>query len=120
LENALRSEEKYRELVENANSIILRMDSTGKITFFNDYASRFLGFPHDEIIGRNVIGTIMPTTDSAGRDLANMIRDIGAHRELYRNNENENICMNGTRVWVAWTTTPILDDQDAICVHHSR
>jgi two-component system cell cycle sensor histidine kinase/response regulator CckA len=112
LENALReSEEKYRELVENANSIILRMDSTGKITFFNDYASRFLGFSHDEIIGRNVIGTIMPPIDSAGKDLTNMIRDIGAHRELYRNNENENICKNGTRVWVAWTNTPILDDQ---------
>jgi PAS domain S-box-containing protein len=112
VEEALReSEEQYRELVENANSIILRMDTTGNITFFNDYASRFLGFPHDEIIGQNVIGTIMPLTDSAGRDLANMIRDIGVHRELYRNNENENICRNGTRVWVAWTTTPILDDQ---------
>ena len=112
LEEALReSEGKYRELVKNANSIILRMDTTGKITFFNVYASRFFGFSHDEIIGRNVIGTIVPPTDSAGKDLTKMIRDIGVYREFYKNNENENICRNGTRVWVAWTNTPILDDR---------
>ncbi len=61
------SEEKYRELVENANSIILRMDTTGTITFFNEYASRFLGFARDEIIGHNVVGTIVPPTDSGGQ-----------------------------------------------------
>jgi PAS domain S-box-containing protein len=43
-EEALRcSEEKYRELVENANSIILRMDTTGIVTFFNEFAQKFFG-----------------------------------------------------------------------------
>ncbi len=112
LESALReSEEKYRTLVENANSIILRMDTIGTITFFNDYASQFLGFSREEIIGRNVIGTIVPPTDSAGKDLSKMILDIAVRREFYRNNENENMCKNGARVWVAWTNTPVLDDQ---------
>jgi PAS domain S-box-containing protein len=109
---ALRSsEEKYRELVENANSIILRRDATGRITFFNEYASRFLGFSRDEIIGRNVVGTIVPLSDSAGKDLAQMILNISVHPEQYKSNENENICKDGTRVWVAWTNKPILDDQ---------
>jgi two-component system cell cycle sensor histidine kinase/response regulator CckA len=111
-EEALRaSEEKYRELVENANSIILRMDTKGMITFFNEYASRFLGFSREEIIGRNVVGTIVPSTDSVGNDLAQMILSIGAHPEQYRSNENENMCKDGKRVWVAWTNKPILDDQ---------
>jgi two-component system, cell cycle sensor histidine kinase and response regulator CckA len=111
-EEALReSERKYRELVETANSIILRMDSNGIVTFFNEYASQFFGFSHDEIIGRNVVGTIVPPTDSAGKDLAQMILDIGVHPELYKSNENENMCKDGTRVWAAWTNKPILDDQ---------
>jgi PAS domain S-box-containing protein len=104
------SEKKYRELVENANSIILRMDAIGMVTFFNEYASQFLGFSQDEIIGRNVVGTIVPSTDSAGKDLAEMILDIGVHPERYTSNENENMCKDGTRVWVAWTNKPILDD----------
>ena len=54
------SERKYRELVEHANSIILRRDISGRVTFFNEYASRFLGFAQDEIIGRNVVGTSCP------------------------------------------------------------
>ena len=37
-ENLKESEERYRELVENANSIILRMDRNGRISFFNEYA----------------------------------------------------------------------------------
>ncbi|HVO67931.1 MAG TPA: PAS domain S-box protein [Syntrophales bacterium] len=110
-EEALReSERKYRELVENANSIILRMDTTGTVTFFNEYASQFLGFSQDEIIGRNVVGTIVPPTDSAGKDLAQMILDIGVNPEQYKNNENENMCKDGKRDWVAWTNKPILDN----------
>jgi two-component system cell cycle sensor histidine kinase/response regulator CckA len=120
-EGALRaSEEKYRELVENANSIILRMDIMGTITFFNEYASRFLGFSRDEIVGCNVVGTIVPSTDSAGNNLALMIHNIGAHPDQYKNNENENMCKDGKRVWVAWTNKPIFDDQgkciEVLCI----
>jgi len=109
-EEALRkSEAKYRELVENANSIILRRDPEGRITFFNEFAQRFFGFREEEILGRNVVGTIVPEKESSGRDLAQMIRDISRHPERYATNENENVLRNGERVWVAWTNKPILD-----------
>lgn len=104
------SEEKYRELVESSNSIILRMDNVGKITFFNEYASKFFGFSRDEITGRNVVGTIVPFTDSSGKNLEQMILDIAINPERYISNENENICKDGKRVWVAWTNRPVLDD----------
>jgi PAS domain S-box-containing protein len=97
--------------VESANSIILRWDLSGKITFFNEYASRFFGYLQEEIIGQNLVGIIVPATDSAGRDLAEMIRDIEVHPERYEVNQNENMRKDGTRVWVAWTNRPILDDQ---------
>ncbi len=109
--NLRESEEKYRELVENANSIILRVDAAGRITFFNQYASRFFGFSQDEIIGREAVGTIVSPSDSAGRDLAQMVLDLVTHPERYQANENENICKDGTRVWVAWTNKPVLNDQ---------
>ncbi|MBN2079464.1 MAG: PAS domain S-box protein [Spirochaetes bacterium] len=114
------SERKYREIVENANSIILRMDQYGVITFFNDYAQSFLGFSKDEIMGRNVIGTIVPEADSSGSDLNEMILGIAKNPEDYVCNENENIKKNGERVWVSWTNRVIEDEsgnvREILCI----
>ncbi len=79
-ETALReSERNYRELVQSANCIILRMDTNGRIIFFNNYAQSFFGYRQEEIIGKNVVGTIVPQKDISGFDLKTMIKDIGAN-----------------------------------------
>jgi PAS domain S-box-containing protein len=106
-----RSEAKYRELVQNANSIILRTDSQGNILFFNEFAQSFFGYTEQEVLGRNVVGTIVPETDAAGRDMTVMIRDIRRHPERYTSHEHENMCRNGDRVWVAWANKAIRDNQ---------
>jgi PAS domain S-box-containing protein len=90
------------------------MDLTGKVTFFNEYAQRFFGFTEEEIIGKNVVGTIVPEKESTGRDLANMIRDIGIHPEHYKINENENMRSNGERVWIAWTNNIVYDEENKV------
>jgi two-component system, cell cycle sensor histidine kinase and response regulator CckA len=110
VEKALEANEaKYRELVQNANSIILRMDPKGKVTFFNEFAQRFFGYSEEAMLGCSVVGTIVPETESSGRDLDFMINDIGIHPEKYINNEHENVRRNGERVWVAWTNKAIRD-----------
>ncbi|QLE42991.1 PAS domain S-box protein [Nostoc sp. C052] len=111
-EEALRqSEAQYRDLVQTANCIILRWDGNGDIIFLNDYGQRLFGFDLDEIIGRNVIGTIVPETETSGRDLQTLMVDICQHPENYLFNENENLCKNGDRVWIVWANKPILDAQ---------
>jgi two-component system, cell cycle sensor histidine kinase and response regulator CckA len=115
VEQALEQEkEKYRELVENANSIILRMDPTGRITFFNEFAQHFFGYDEQEILGRNVVGTIVPQNESTGRDLEWLIEDIGRNPDLYANNVNENILHSGERVWIVWTNKPIYDNRGGV------
>jgi len=71
------SENNCRQLVQNANSIILKLDAQGNIQFINAFALEFFGYREPEIVGRNVIGTIVPPTESSGRDLAEMIADMG-------------------------------------------
>ena len=103
------NEKKYRELVQNANSIILKMDPEGKVTFFNEFAQSFFGYIEEEMLGRNVVGTILPETASSGIDRDSMIKDIGINPEKFITNENENMRRNGERVWVGWTNKAICD-----------
>lgn len=103
------SERKYRELVENANSIIIRITPEHDITFFNEYAQTFFGYTAEEVLGKNVVGTIVPPVDSDGRDLRQMVRDVTAQPEVHASNENENMCKDGRRVWVHWANRAVRD-----------
>jgi PAS domain S-box-containing protein len=104
------SEDLYRMLVENAGSIILTMDRKGNITFFNRRAEEFFGFTRREILGKNVIGTIVPATESSGRDLDQMIYDLLSSPAQFTVNRNENVTSTGERVWVIWTNRAIVDE----------
>ncbi len=103
------SEAKYRQLVENANSIIVQLDSQGKITFFNEFAETFLGYSEAEIIGKSAIGTIIDPANLSENDLAKMILECLQQSHKYFKHENEHIRRNGEKVWVAWRNTPLLD-----------
>ena len=116
------SEDKYRMLVENADCIILRMSKDGKITFFNEFAQKFFGYTERQILGKNIIGTIIPKKDSSGLNIEKLIRDIKRQPELYTTYENENICKDGRRVWITWANKAIHDEQrnvtEILCVGH--
>jgi len=42
-------------------------DSGGNVTFINEYAQKFFGFAEEEILGKNLIGTIVPEFASKRR-----------------------------------------------------
>ncbi|OGP69366.1 MAG: hypothetical protein A2Z73_02300 [Deltaproteobacteria bacterium RBG_13_60_28] len=109
-----RSEAKYRELVQNANSIILRLDPQAHITFFNEFAQTFFGYSEKEILGRPLVGTIVPSTDHQGREQAAMVADLVQHPEKYATSENETLRRHGERAWISWTNKAITDEQGRI------
>ena len=108
------SEAKYREVVQNTQSIIIRMDLQGTITFFNHYALTFFDYTSDEVIGKNVNCTIVPAKTRSGNDLSMMADDLGFNAEGYAVNVNENVRRNGDRVWIAWINKAIRDDKGHI------
>lgn len=109
--NLIESERKYRELVENANSIILRLNSKGVITFINEFGQEFFGYSKDEIIGKNAVGTIVPVTESTGRDLKNLIKNICENPKAYEENINENMKKDGSRIWIQWHNKAVFDEK---------
>jgi PAS domain S-box-containing protein len=114
-EEAIReSEAKYRELVENANSIILRLSTTGEITFFNEFAQTFFGHAEQDILGRPILDTLIPSVDSTGRHLAEETQHIYTSPEKHPGFETETIRQNGERAWISWTNRAIRDDQGTL------
>ena len=108
------SEAKYREVLQNTQSIIIRMDTLGNITFFNHFALSFFDYTSDEVIGKNVVGTIVPQKTRSGHDLSMMANDLGFNAEGYAVNVSENVRRNGDRVWIAWINKAIRDEQGHI------
>jgi PAS domain S-box-containing protein len=109
-ENSLReSEIKYRELVQNANSIIVKLDPAGNITFFNEFAEIFFGYTQGEILGKSAVETIIPASDNEGKNLAVIYNEILQNPDQFTNYENENIRRNDERVWLSWANKPLVD-----------
>ncbi len=104
---------QYRELVENANSAIIRWKTDGTITFFNEYAQNFFGYRPDEVLGKNV-NILVPEEDSSGESLTGLVQDIISNPDRFKNNVNENVCRDGTRVWMSWTNKPIFDENGQV------
>ena len=114
------SEKKYRDLVENANSIIMRKDIKGNITFFNEFAQKFFGYTENEILGENVLGTIFQNTESTRNHLDRRLALLKHNPEQPIINENASELRNGTKVWIAWTYKPIFDSdgnfKEILCI----
>jgi PAS domain S-box-containing protein len=103
------SERKYRELVENANSIILRVNDQGIITFFNEFAEKFFGFSQAEIMGKNIFGPIIAVKDGAAKEIEESIRTFLKPTENLTFNELECFRRTGEPVWIAWNNKAVFD-----------
>ncbi|MHB1306519.1 MAG: PAS domain-containing hybrid sensor histidine kinase/response regulator, partial [Limisphaerales bacterium] len=114
-EEALRdSERRYRELVENVNSIILHWDQAGHITFINEYGRGFFGYRAEELLGRHVVGTIVPESEGATHELRTMLEQIVAQPTAFRHSHQENVTRSGARVWISWTHRAVFEAGGAL------
>jgi len=106
-----KSELRYQDLIENTHSIILRVDPRGIVRFINRFGETFFGYSPDEIVGKPLLGTILPERSRTGRDLAAMVREVMKKPEDFEVNVNENMKKSGERVWIAWTNKAIRDEK---------
>jgi len=75
------SRERYRELVDSANSVILRWNRQGTILFMNPYGLDLFGYTEQELVGKNVMDTIVPPSSQKDTDLGAIINAIFANPE---------------------------------------
>jgi PAS domain S-box-containing protein len=80
VENALRqSEEKYRELIENANDIIYTINLSGGFTSMNRAGERMTGYTREEALRMNIADVIQPEdADRVRARIAKNLAGVGA------------------------------------------
>ncbi len=100
--------EKYRYLVQTAKSIILRVGLSGDVEFCNEYAEQFYGFGPGELIGKPLVGTLIPQKGLEGQSMKRYIGKLLMNPSAHPFNETMNTRKNGETVWVAWANQPLL------------
>jgi PAS domain S-box-containing protein len=90
------SEEKHRQLVENANDIIYGTDIDGHFTFINPVAVKVLGYSENELIGKTFIDLIHPDWQ---QDIDRFYRSQFSERILNTYNEFPTIAKDGAEIW---------------------
>jgi PAS domain S-box-containing protein len=106
------NEKKYRELVETANSIILRVNNQGLITFANKFAQRFFRYPEKEMLGLHAGGIITAKSSSGAWTFESLMSALKQNTEHLIVSENESLLKNGDTVWITWTHKPIFDNEN--------
>ena len=101
------NEKKYRDLVENANSIIMRRNTLGQITFFNEFAQNFFRYSEKEAIGKTIENIIIENSHSAQNEFEKILDTLRKDPERLFISENETILKNEKKKWIAWTYKPI-------------
>lgn len=106
-EQALRaSEERYRELFENAKDALYVHDLEGRYTSINHAAEKLIGYQRDEIIGEN-LGEFFPP-DQLETVKENLLRKLIKRGET--SYETEVIAKDGRRVPVEVSSRLIFED----------
>ena len=75
-------DELYRELIESVNSVVLRWDRDGVITFVNEYATQLFGWQPEEILGGPVM-VLVPPPRPGEPDLSHLDEEVLATPERY-------------------------------------
>ena len=107
VEQALRtSEERYRELFENAYDLVFTLDGAGRFTSINYATERALGYPRDEALRLRLTDLVVPEyLEEARRQLADRL----AGRPASATYELEVFAKSGRRVNLEVSTRPLLE-----------
>lgn len=115
-----KSEEKFRIITENSSDIIWHLDSNFILTYISPADERIRGFKKEEVIGKSLFSILKPEGIAMIKEanikrlnsLDNAIRSAPAIYEL------EQLCKDGSWVWIEATAAAFYDLDGNISGYH--
>ena len=106
------SERRYRELVESAGCLIVRLDLLGRVTFCNAFAERIFGLTQAQMLGRE-IGSLcdVPTDEVAKESWGEILAALSGIHNGGRSLDRRHIRPDGRIIWIAWSLRALRDPQ---------
>lgn len=102
----LESEARYRELVEEAAALVVKMDIDFVCMYANPMAEKIIGIPANEAIGRRVVEFIHPEDRrSTWRILTELTKGHSANVNI----ENRLVALDGNVTYIDWTISVAYD-----------
>ena len=105
----LRSEQRFREVVENAGEWVWEMDTKGLFTYANPVVKEILGFSPAEIVGKKHFYDLMHPDDR--ETLKTEVFNTFAKRQTFQKTVSRNLHKDGHAVWLSTSGVPILNEQ---------
>ena len=112
-EDAMReSERRMRDLIENVQLISVLLDTTGEVTFANDYVLELLGYEEEAVVGRNWFDLALPE-DRRASVKESYVEQI-PYGAVPPHDEYEIVTSRGERRYVSWNNTVLHDTSGAV------
>ena len=105
------SEKRYRDVVENAQTIILKLSLDGKLTYMNQYGLNFFGISEAAagLVAESIATQVVQSLNFVRGKLKDVLAD--PQRLSDRTVAHPLMLKDGRKVWVSWTITIIRDEQ---------
>ena len=101
----------FERLLESSLDIVIAVDHRGQIIFYNDGASKTLGYTREEVQGKRVL--LYPSLEEARRVLGAMrSEDIGEKGKL-KNFETALVAKSGEQIPISFSGSIIYDEDGA-------
>ncbi len=111
-ETLRREQQRAQQYLDIAGIIMLALDENGRVTLVNQKACELLGYPHDEIIGKDWLNTFLPP---AVRDeLKEVFQQLIAGSKEPSYYENPVLTKSGEERLIAWRNILVRDHNGKI------
>lgn len=110
------SEARFRLLAENMADIVWQADRHLRFTYINAADQRLRGFPRDEVIGHTIMETLAPQGQVI---LAEVMLQRQALEQAAKQGQTLRFeipqrCLDGSEIWIEFTTIPVYDPSGVI------